>query len=725
MYNQLALRTPELEGIMAESQISAAVYMHELEDIMAMWEKTQEELRELKQDRKARRVELKTIQAELAIELEGIMTMWEKSQAELRGLKQDRKARRAERKAMKEEIALLRKQTAKDALRIAELSTEPSCEMMLREQVDHLAHVVEEKESELAHVTKQLECLQLQHQPVRGMMIGEVEPPTRRTSDFADVQDLAAVRNEQPTSTCRVLALERRPDTEAAAAEEEDEGLHRDEEDLEQNAASWERAATTLAPCEQPSALVLESLQERQHGTETAAAESAQLEKVRDEGLHREGEDLELQSAAPILELCEQPSALLLRRTVAATPTRSTAATQNSAIMPRIAITRCRSSSIDKVSPTSVIDVLQKSTIVATLPKDAASGAYGRRRRTDVETPMWCCFSAPKKSNPSAPKASKREAAAGATVAIGSFSQTREPEPVTPAAAPAAAPVHEAEPVAAAAASEVEPEPVALAAAMAPVAAPDTQPESSNVNADLSAESVSDAAEVSDEIEAEDEALQRAVDKPTSTQELVEGAAEEDDAVAEEEEEEEEEEEQEEEDSAAVEKDSVLGRGRLQLQRKPVQVMVIGEVETASEQSATRECTFAAGVEMPMHAWLRTNSSGSASVSTTAASSSSTSSTGSSSNDNSFRRLGSRVAQTSLSVTVTVTATDFIITTKADAADRWSVQFPRPSAKDVWTSAKRAWIRVPVTGSETAMKAISLFLDDPVVAAGHLARSPD
>ena len=205
----------------------------------------------------------------------------------------------------------------------------------------------------------------------------------------------------------------------------------------------------------------------------------------------------------------------------------------------------------------------------------------------------------------------------------------------------------------------------------------------------------------------------------------MEGAAEEDDAVAEEEEEEEEEEEQEEEDSAAVEKDSVLGRGRLQLQRKPVQVMVIGEVETASEQSATRECTFAAGVEMPMHAWLRTNSSGSASVSTAAASSSSTSSTGSSSNDNSFRRLGSRVAQTTLSVTVTVTATDFIITTKADAADRWSVQFPRPSAKDVWTSAKRAWIRVPVTGSETAMKAISLFLDDPVVAAGHLARSPD
>ena len=58
-------------------------------------------------------------------ELEGIMAMWEKSQEELRALKQDRKARRAERKAMKAELAILREQTADDELRIAELSARP------------------------------------------------------------------------------------------------------------------------------------------------------------------------------------------------------------------------------------------------------------------------------------------------------------------------------------------------------------------------------------------------------------------------------------------------------------------------------------------------------------------------------------------------------------------------------------------------------------------------
>ena len=50
-----------------------------------------------------------------------------------------------------------------EVLRRRASQTEPYREVMLREQVDHLARVVEEKEGELGRVTKQLERLQLQH----------------------------------------------------------------------------------------------------------------------------------------------------------------------------------------------------------------------------------------------------------------------------------------------------------------------------------------------------------------------------------------------------------------------------------------------------------------------------------------------------------------------------------------------------------------------------------
>lgn len=121
----------------------------------------------------------------------------------------------------------------------------------------------------------------------------------------------------------------------------------------------------------------------------------------------------------------------------------------------------------------------------------------------------------------------------------------------------------------------------------------------------------------------------------------------------------------------------------------------------------TRE--FSADVEMPMHAWFGTSAGSTSTSSSTAAASSDASS-------------GTRVPQVTVSVVVTVTATDFTIATAPGAAERWSVQYSRPNAEDVWTSKQRAWIRVPATAeTETAMKAIALILDDPVIATGLLA----